>query len=129
MLDEMKLNFIVEFEHYLRTVQKIGHNTSMKYAKDLKQVMKYGVILQYLQTKPFELFQCSYKKVKREFLDQDELDMLYKKEFVILMYILFAKMLRLNLILFIVMEIKNEVRDALACLSYMRNFHTSLERR
>lgn len=47
LLDEMKLNFIVEFEHYLRTVQKIGHNTSMKYAKELKQVMKYGVILQY----------------------------------------------------------------------------------
>ena len=83
LLDEMKLNFIVEFEHYLRTVQKIGHNTSMKYAKDFKQVMKYGVILQYIPTNPFELFHCSYKKVKREFLDQEELDMLYKKQFAI----------------------------------------------
>jgi len=83
LLEEMKLNFIVEFEHYLRTVQKIGHNTSMKYAKDLKQVMKYGVILQYISVNPFELFQCSYKKVKREFLDQEELEMLYKKEFAI----------------------------------------------
>jgi integrase len=81
ILEEVKLNFIVEFEHYLRTVNKIGHNTSMKYAKDLKQVMKYGVMLEYLPTNPFEHFKCSYRKVKREFLDQDELDKLYKKEF------------------------------------------------
>jgi integrase len=81
ILEEMKLSFIVEFEHYLRTVDKIGHNTSMKYAKDLKQVMKYGVMLEYVPSNPFEHFQCSYKKVKREFLDQDELDALYKKEF------------------------------------------------
>lgn len=83
ILEELKLNFIVEFEHYLRTVDKIGHNTSMKYAKDLKQVMKYGAMLEYIPSSPFEHFQCSYKKVKREFLDQDELDALYKKEFVI----------------------------------------------
>jgi len=35
-LDEVKLNFIVEFEHYLRIVKKIGYNTAMKYMKDLK---------------------------------------------------------------------------------------------
>jgi integrase len=83
LLEDLKLNFLVEFEHYLRTVQKIGHNTSMKYAKDLKQVMKYGVMLEYIASNPFELFQCSYKKVKREFLDQEELDLLYKKEFAV----------------------------------------------
>lgn len=83
LLEELKLSFIVEFEHYLRTVEKIGHNTSMKYAKDLKQVMKYAVMLEYVLSNPFDHFQCSYKKVKREFLDQDELDTLYKKEFAV----------------------------------------------
>lgn len=82
-LDEVKLNFIVEFEHYLRTVKKIGHNTAMKYVKDLKQVMKYGVMLEYIPSNPFANFHCSYKKVKRDFLDQDELDLLYKKKFTI----------------------------------------------
>ena len=81
LLDDLKLNFIVEFEHYLRTVEKIGHNTAMKYVKDLKQVVKYGVMLEYISSNPFEYFQCSYKKVKREFLDQEELDRMYQKEF------------------------------------------------
>jgi integrase len=80
ILEELRLNFIVEFEHYLRTVEKIGHNTAMKYAKDLKQVTKYGVVLEYIPSNPFEHFQCTYKKVKREFLDQEELDLMYKKE-------------------------------------------------
>jgi integrase len=80
-LDEVKLNFIVEFEHHLRTVQMIGYNTAMKYVKDLKQVMKYGVMLEYIPCNPFDNFQCSYKKVKRDFLDQDELDLLYRKDF------------------------------------------------
>jgi integrase len=79
LLEELKLSFIVEFEHYLRTVEKIGHNTSMKYAKDLKQVTKYGVVLEYMPSNPFANFQCTYKKVKREFLDQEELDRMYKK--------------------------------------------------
>jgi integrase len=81
LLEEVKLNFIVEFEHYLRTIEKIGHNTAMKYAKDLKQVMRYAVMLEYIPSNPFEHFQCSYKKVKREYLDQEELNLLYQKEF------------------------------------------------
>src|SRR5258706_10393440 len=79
VLEELRLSFIVEFEHYLRTVEKIGHNTAMKYAKDLKQVTKYGVVLEYIPSNPFEHFQCTYKKVKREFLDQEELDLMCKK--------------------------------------------------
>ena len=81
LLEDLKLNFVVEFEHFLRTVQKIGHNTAMKYAKDLKQVMRYGVMLEYIPSSPFEQFHCSYKKVRREYLDQEELEALYKKEF------------------------------------------------
>jgi integrase len=80
-LDEVKMSFIVEFEHYLRTVKMIGYNTTMKYMKDLKQVMKYGVMVEYIPSNPFENFKCSYKKVKRDFLDQEELDLLYRKNF------------------------------------------------
>lgn len=82
-LDEVKLSFIVEFEHYLRVVKLIGYNTTMKYMKDLKQVMKYGVMIEYVPASPFENFKCSYKKVKRDFLDQQELDTLYRKELII----------------------------------------------
>jgi hypothetical protein len=51
-LDEVKLNYIVELEHYLRTVKLIGYNTAMKYMRDLKQVIKYGVMLEYIPSNP-----------------------------------------------------------------------------
>lgn len=78
--EEMKLNFVVGFEHYLRTVQRIGHNTAMKYAKDLKQVMTYATIEEDITYNPFQSFKCTYKKVKRKYLDQDELTLLQTKE-------------------------------------------------
>ncbi len=81
LLEEVHLGFIVEFEHYLRTTESIGHNTAMKYSKDLKQVFKYAVQLQYLPSNPFDSFRCSYKKVTREFLDQDELRIFSTKKF------------------------------------------------
>lgn len=80
-LEELKLNFIVEFGHYLKTTKRIGHNTVMKYTKDLKQVMKYGVMLEYMASNPFESFKCTIKKPKREFLDKEELELLQKKKF------------------------------------------------
>lgn len=80
-LKDLGLSFIVEFEQFLRRVDKNSHNTAMKYAKDLKQVLTYALMLEYIPSNPFQSFNCSYRKAKREFLDQDELDMLYKKEF------------------------------------------------
>ncbi|MFN8335450.1 MAG: tyrosine-type recombinase/integrase [Cyclobacteriaceae bacterium] len=81
ILEHVKMNFIVEFVHYLRTIQKIGHNTAMKYGKDLKQVIKYGVMLEYFIKSPFEFFKCTYKKTKRKFLDDVELNLIYNKQF------------------------------------------------
>jgi Phage integrase SAM-like domain/Arm DNA-binding domain len=55
LLEETKLSFIAEFQHYMRTVELIGHNTAMKYAKDLKQILKYGVTLEYIMVSPFSI--------------------------------------------------------------------------
>jgi site-specific recombinase XerD len=74
VLDSIQLPFVVQFQHYLLTVDDIGHNTTMKYSKDLKQVMKFAVSMGYLVTNPFECFKCTYKKVKRTCLDETELD-------------------------------------------------------
>ncbi len=78
-ISEAKLNFITEFQQYLRTVEKIGHNTAMKYAKDLKQVMEYAVTLEYVPSNKFTNFKCTYKRTKREFLDEQELGLMYEK--------------------------------------------------
>ena len=79
-LEEVKLNFLVGFEIYLRAEYHVAINTSMKSAKELKQVAKYGIIMEYIPSNPFEGFRSSYKKTKREYLTKDELETIWKKE-------------------------------------------------
>ncbi|HNP94345.1 MAG TPA: tyrosine-type recombinase/integrase [Cyclobacteriaceae bacterium] len=79
VIEEAKLAFITEFQQYLRTVEKIGHNTAMKYAKDFKQVMRYAVTLEYVPSNKFADFKCTYKRTKREYLDTEELQRMYEK--------------------------------------------------
>lgn len=79
LIEDAKLSFITEFQQYLRTVEKIGHNTSMKYAKDLKQIMKYAVTLEYIPSNKFAEFKCTYKRTRREFLDDEELKRMFEK--------------------------------------------------
>ena len=80
MPQDMKLNFIVGFEHFLKTSQNIGHNTASKYAKDLKQVMGYVIVEEDMPVNAFQTFKATYKKVKRKYLTEEELAAIENKE-------------------------------------------------
>jgi len=80
-LEDIKLTFLIQFEMFLRLEYKVKPNTSMKSAKDLKQVLKYGMIMEYVQRNVFEPFQSSYRPPKREVLSMEELRRIYRKNF------------------------------------------------
>jgi len=82
-LDEVKLNFLVDFEIFLRTAYGVTVNTSNKSAKDVKQVAKYGISLGYLTVDPFVNFKSTYKRGVRYYLDKKELERMYKQKFTI----------------------------------------------
>jgi site-specific recombinase XerD len=81
LLEEIKPPFLVLFQHYLLTEDAMGHNTSMKHAKDLKQVFEFGVTIGHLAVNPVAGFKCTNKKVKRTFLTTDELNRVIKLNF------------------------------------------------
>lgn len=81
LLESVQLGFIAQFQHYMRTVQGIGHNTSMKYAKDLKQVMEFAVTMGHIGKNPFDSFKCTNKPVKRVCLDEAELTRIINLQF------------------------------------------------
>jgi integrase len=80
-LDEVKLNFLVDFEIFLRTTDGVAPNTSNKNAKDVKQVAKYGISLGYLSVDPFINFKSTYKRGVRYYLDQKELERVCRHTF------------------------------------------------
>ena len=80
-LRELDHKFIVDFEYFLKVDQNIGHNTTMKYIRNLKKVINMAVANDWLAKNPFASFKCSNKKVHREILTEDELTILAEKEF------------------------------------------------
>lgn len=80
-LRELNHQFVVEFENYLKVNDGVSHNTTMKYIRDLKKVMNMAVTNDWIVKNPFANFKCSYKKVIREILTEQELTKLAEKEF------------------------------------------------
>lgn len=83
LLKELDHKFISDFEYFLKTHEKIGHNTSMKYIRNLKKVMNMAISNDWINKNPFGNFKCSNKKVIREILTPEELNNLSQKEFTI----------------------------------------------
>lgn len=82
-LRELDHKFIVDFEYFLKVDQNIGHNTTMKYIRNLKKVINMAVANDWLAKNPFASFKCSNKKVNRQILTVEELQIIAEKEFAI----------------------------------------------
>jgi site-specific recombinase XerD len=80
-LTELNNKLVVDFEHYLKVQDKIGHNTAMKYIRNLKKVMNMCVGNDWIVKNPFLNFRCSNRQVIREVLTQTEINFMHEKEF------------------------------------------------
>lgn len=72
-LPELDTVFIRRFEMYLRTEYKSGHNTVMKYLKQLKKVIHFVMELGYIKHDPFFGHKTGFKEANRGYLTADEL--------------------------------------------------------
>lgn len=79
-IKELKLTFVNEFYHHLRTKRGLIQNTAMKKIRDLKQVMDYAVGLEYLSSNPFDFFKVGFQPTKRTRLTMEEVEKLANKE-------------------------------------------------
>jgi site-specific recombinase XerD len=82
-LDISKLNyeFISEYDFYLKSVRKCGHNSTIKYLRNFKKIVLLCVKKGWLNKDPFYGFKLANKEVVRDFLTQQELDTMANKEF------------------------------------------------
>lgn len=80
LLNSLNYNFITEFEFYLKSVKKIGHNTTMKYLRNFKKIVLLALKNEWITRDPFAKYQMSLKEVKRDYLNKDEIKVIYDKE-------------------------------------------------
>ncbi len=80
-LEKLNHQFVSNFEYYLKTVEHIQHNTTMKYIQNLKKIINLAVRNGWLLHSPFAEFHCSFNKVERNVLTKEELCKLENKAF------------------------------------------------
>jgi site-specific recombinase XerD len=81
LLTDLNHKFVTNFEYYLKAHLKNAHNTAMKDIKNLKKVVNMAIQNDWLDKNPFTTFKCTYKKVEREVLTDEEMEVVENKEF------------------------------------------------
>lgn len=70
-----------EYYHYLVTVKNCANNTSIKYLMNLSKILNIAVERGYLKQNPYPQLQYRKDEVDKDFLTEEELDKVMKKEF------------------------------------------------
>jgi site-specific recombinase XerD len=73
--------FITDFEFYLKSVKKIGNNTSVKYIKNFGKIIRICMANGWLDKNPLINYKAKLKEVNRDFLTMDEVNLIGSKSF------------------------------------------------
>ncbi|MGA2408657.1 MAG: site-specific integrase, partial [Bacteroidales bacterium] len=80
-LQSINHEFLKNFEHYLKTVRNCGHNTTVKYIRNLRKIIRMALSNDWLKLDPFRSITYRLKEVNRAYLTDPELKLLINKEF------------------------------------------------
>jgi site-specific recombinase XerD len=73
--------FITDYDFYLRSVRKCANNTTVKYIKNFKKIIRICIANGWLDKDPFVKYKTKLKEVERAFLSEAELDSINQKDF------------------------------------------------
>ena len=73
--------FITGFEYYLKTERNCSHNSAIKYITNFKKIIRIAYANDWITKDPFFNWKARLKIVDREFLSEEEIQALVKKEF------------------------------------------------
>ena len=79
-LKELNQRFAINFELFLKTDEKIAHNTTIKYVQFLKRIINYAIANEWINYDPFKAFKCTFQPVIRECLSQEEINHIQAKD-------------------------------------------------
>jgi len=77
---ELDYNFIVEFDHYLRTIGKCSNNTTVKYLQTFKKIVKIAIVKGIIDRDPFMQYSAKLHEVERDYLTDSELQSIHDSE-------------------------------------------------
>lgn len=80
-IKEIDHSFITEFEFFLRSVRKCANNSTVKYIKNFKKIVRICLDSHWIERDPFSNFKGKIVEVKRIYLTEEELQKVVDKQF------------------------------------------------
>jgi hypothetical protein len=78
-LSEINHQFIKDYEFYLKTLRKCAHNTTVKYLKNFNKIIRLALANEWMKSDPFSKIKYKLDKVDKEYLTDEELQLLMDK--------------------------------------------------
>lgn len=79
-LYEINHEFITDFEFFLKTVRNCNHNSSTKYIKNFKKIIRIALANEWIKKDPFANIKFKLNEVDRDFLEEEEIRSIMDKE-------------------------------------------------
>ena len=80
-INEINHSFIMDYEHYLRTVRKCATNSAVKYVKNFKKIIRICLASGWIDKDPFVNYKSKVKQVERAYLSEEELNTMLNMRF------------------------------------------------
>src|SRR5690606_32833157 len=78
---ELNYEFVLGYEHYLKTVRACSNNTAIKYISNFKKIVLRAVAKGIIPSNPFVQYKPKKTKLNKKPLNKEELSILESKEF------------------------------------------------
>lgn len=79
-LDELNQQFVKDYELYFKTVRNCSHNSTTKYLKNFKKIIRIALANGWLKKDPFASIKFKLNQVDAVYLTRDELDAIRSKQ-------------------------------------------------
>ena len=80
-IESVNHKFIVDYEFYFKTERNCSHNTTMKYLKNFKKIIRIALMNEQITKDPFRNIKFHYEEIEKDFLEDHELHSIINKDF------------------------------------------------
>lgn len=77
---DVQHKFITDFEFYLKTARNCGHNTTLKYIKNFKKIIRIALANRWMKHDPFTKYKVRLQQIDRGYLTEEEIQRIVSKK-------------------------------------------------
>lgn len=80
-IQDINHDFISDYDFYLRSVRKCSNNTTVKYLKNFRKIIRICIVNGWIDKDPFAMYEGKLKEIEKVYLFEEEIRVIFEKNF------------------------------------------------